>query len=64
MVKSFFINLAGIRASLFSEAFISLSAVVSDEQIGQTSDQNQTHHHSPDDNGKNSLVIVSPTLHL
>lgn len=47
-----------------SEPVVSLSAAVSDEQEGQRSDQKETQHCGPDDDGNNSLVIVGPTLHL
>lgn len=62
---SFFINARLIWAPSSSEALVSLAAAtVSEEQIRQAGDQKETHHHGPDDNGNDPLVIVGPTLHF
>lgn len=47
-----------------SEPVISLSTAVFDHQVGQQSNQEDAHHRGPNDDGNNSLVEVSPTLHL
>lgn len=47
-----------------SEPVVALSVAVSNEQKGQQSDQDQTHHCGPNDDRNHSLVKVSPALHL
>lgn len=62
--KSLYVNARRIWAPSPSEALVSLAATVSEEQIRQGGDQKETHHHGPDDNGNDPLVIVGPTLHF
>lgn len=62
--KSLYVSARLIWAPSPSEALVSLAAAVSEEQVRQAGDQKETHHHGPDDDGNDPLVIVGPTLHF
>lgn len=47
-----------------SNPFVSISAAISDHKEAYQNDKKETHDGCPDDDGNDSLVIVSPALHL